>query len=89
MSNAQKAQSFQNCTRGALWALWNSSLLQNVKKMKRPLETLKIFQKNSKNGFLNSVTVSKKCKRGDPLGFLTSILLQIIETIEGGGDFLV
>ena len=45
---------------------------------------LKISQK-SKNEIFELCHSAKKCKRGnDPLGFLTSILFQITETIEGG-----
>ena len=45
-----------------------------------PLETLKSL----KVRFLNSITVPKNVKRGNPLGFLTSLVLLKIETNEGG-----
>ena len=61
-------------------AISNAQKVQNFLKCKRDhLETLKSFAKNQKTRFLNSLTVTKNVK-GDPLGFLPSILLQNIET---------
>ena len=72
--------------RGTLRALWNSSWLQNMKKIEgEPLGDLKKFPKKYfKMWFLNSVTVPKNVKGGTLWDFLTSIMLQNVETNEGG-----
>ena len=44
----------------------------------------KISQKNFLNEIFEQCHSAEKCKRGDPLRFLTSIVLQNIETNEGG-----
>ena len=48
-----------------------------------PLEDFEKFQKIFKMRFMNSVT-AEKCKRGTLWDFLTSIVLQNIETNEEG-----
>ena len=71
---------------GTLRALWNSSWLQNMKKIEGGtlwgLE--KIYKKSVKNEIFEQCHSAEKCKRGDSLGILTSIVLQNIETNEGG-----
>ena len=49
-----------------------------------PFGDLKISQKNFEMRFLNSVTVPKNVKGGTLWGFLTPIVLQNVETNEGG-----
>ena len=47
------------------------------------MKTLKSFQKKIKKEIFEQCHSAEKCKRGTFWDFLTSILLQIIETIEG------
>ena len=59
--------------------------MQNMKKIEGgPFGDFKNFPKKIKMRFLNSVTVPKNVKGGTLRDILTSIVLQNIETNEGG-----
>ena len=86
ISEAQIAQSFQNCKKGdPLGSLKLQLVAKYEKKMRGdPLKTLKNSQKKSKIEIFERCHSAKNVKGGTLWDILTFILLQIIETIEGG-----
>ena len=70
----------QNCKRGTLWALWNSSWLQNFKKWRG---TLWKHKKKFKIEIFDQCHSAENCKRGDPLGFFDIHCVAKYKKIEG------
>ena len=73
----------RNCKRGTLWAVKLQLVAKYEKNEGEPFGDLKKFPKKILMRFLNSVTVPKNVKGGALWDFLTSIVLQNIETNEG------
>ena len=82
ISKAQKAQQFLNCKK---WDLLGTLKIQYVAKYEKKMKKMKKeFEKKTKTENFGQCYNAEKCKRGALWNFLTSILLQIIETTEGG-----